>query len=184
MANSTFYMAFTQVILTASVPNLGAEADIVKVRRGFARNFLLPQGKAMEISAGSMRQINHLKAKRAEREAREVTAAEELASKINKLNLEFTLEAGGTGKAFGSVTSKDVHDRLVADLKLAELPKHAVQLEKAIKESGDHQVPVKLHADVTAQLKIHVKVNVPAAPVDAEAEPAAERKPRRRTSVE
>ena len=99
-SNLSLIMAYTEVILIANIPNLGAEADIVKVRRGFARNFLLPQGKALEITAGSLRQINHLKAKRAEREAREVTAAEELASKINKLSAVFTLEAGGAGKAF------------------------------------------------------------------------------------
>lgn len=156
-------MAYTEVILTANIPNLGAEADIVKVRRGFARNFLLPQGKALEVTAGSLRQINHLKAKRAEREAREVTVAEELASKINKLSPVFTLEAGGSGKAFGSVTAKDIHDRIVADLKLDDLPKHAVVLEKAIKESGEHAVSVKLHPDVTATLKLELKVHVASA---------------------
>ena len=175
-------MAFTEVILTANIPKLGAEADIVKVRRGFARNFLYPQGKALEITAGSLRQINHLKAKRAEREAREVTAAEEIASKINKLSISFTLDAGATGKAFGSVTAKDIHDRIAADLKLEDLPKHAVVLEKAIKESGDHTVAVKLHADVTANLKIEVKVNAPA--VEESTEAAPEKKYRRKVTTE
>ncbi len=175
-------MAFTEVILTANIPNLGSEADIVKVRRGFARNFLFPQGKALEIATGSLRQINHLKAKRAEREAREVTAAEEIASKINKLSLSFTLDAGASGKAFGSVTSKDIHDRLVADLKLEELSKHAVVLEKAIKESGSHTVSVKLHPDVSANLKVEVKVNVPA--VEEAAEGAPEKKYRRKVTTE
>jgi large subunit ribosomal protein L9 len=177
-------MAFTEVILTANIPALGAEADIVKVRRGYARNFLLPHGKALEITSGSLRQINHLKAKRAEREAREMTAAEELASKINKLSPVFTLDAGETGKAFGSITAKDIHDRIVADLKLEELPKHAVVLEKAIKESGEHTVAVKLHADVSAKLKLTVKVNAPA-PTEADeaAEGAHARKPRRKTSA-
>ena len=71
-------MAFTEVILTANISSLGAEADIVKVRRGYARNFLLPNGKALEINSGSLRQINHLKAKRAEREARGLFIAEGL----------------------------------------------------------------------------------------------------------
>lgn len=176
-------MAFTEVILTANIPALGAEADIVKVRRGYARNFLLPQGKALEITSGSLRQINHLKAKRAEREAREMTAAEELASKINKLSPVFTLDAGETGKAFGSVTAKDIHDRIMADLKLEDLPKHAVALEKPIKESGEHTVAVKLHADVSAKLKLVVKVNAPA-PAQGEAsdEGGFAKKPRRKTS--
>jgi large subunit ribosomal protein L9 len=176
-------MAFTEVILTANIPALGAEADIVKVRRGYARNFLLPQGKALEITSGSLRQINHLKAKRAEREARELTAAEELASKINKLSPVFTLDAGETGKAFGSVTAKDIHDRIVTDLKLEDLPKHAVVLEKAIKESGEHTVAVKLHADVSAKLKLTVKINAPE-PVEGHAEEGATpKKNRRRTGA-
>ena len=178
-----FFMAFTEVILTANIPSLGAEADIVKVRRGYARNFLLPHGKAMEITSGSLRQINHLKAKRAEREGRELTAAEELASKINKLSPVFTLDAGETGKAFGSVTTKDIHDRIVADLKLDELPKHAVALEKPIKESGEHTVAVKLHPDVSAKLKLTVKVNSPAPSEAAEGSEDGARKPRRRTAT-
>ncbi len=149
-------MPHAEIILTESVPHLGAEADVVKVRRGYARNFLLPQGKAIEVSSGSIKKINHLKAKRAEREGREVTAAEELASKINKLNLTFTLETGETGKAFGSITAKDIHDRLVKELNGIDLPKHAVALDKAIKESGEHEVPVKLHPDVTAKLHLHI----------------------------
>jgi len=178
-------MAFTEVILTANIPKLGAEADIVRVRRGYARNFLLPQGKALETTTSSMRQINHLKAKRAEREAREMTAAEELASKINKLSPVFTLEAGASGKAFGSVTAKDIHDRIVQDLKLEELPKHAVVLDKAIKESGEHSVSVKVHADVTATLTIQVKANVPEAPAAGEAgDEATEKKPRRRVKTQ
>ncbi|MEI6033446.1 MAG: 50S ribosomal protein L9 [Verrucomicrobiae bacterium] len=175
-------MAHTQVILTVNIPSLGAEADIVKVRRGHARNFLLPQGKALEVTKGSLRQINHLKAKRAEREGREVTAAEELASKMNKLKLTFLLETGETGKAFGSVTAKDIHDRIISELKLEDLPKHAVVLDKAIKETGDHDVSVKLHPDVTAVL--HLKVVAPAVVEKAPApdEGDDDRKPRRRVS--
>lgn len=175
-------MANSEVILTASIPNLGAEADIVKVRRGYARNFLIPQGKALEVTKSSLRQINHLKAKRAEREAREVTAAEELATKINKLSLSFTLETGETGKAFGSITAKDIHDRLAKELGGAELPKHAVDLSRAIKESGEHEVPVKLHPDVTA--KLHVKISAPK-PVSTEEtdEDAPKRTTRRKSSA-
>jgi len=179
-------MANTEIILTANIPSLGAEADIVKVRRGYARNYLLPQGKALEVTKSSLRQVNHLRAKRAEREAREVTAAGELASKINKLRLSFTLETGETGKAFGSVTAKDLHDRIIAELKLEDLPKHAVALERPIKETGDHELPVKLHPDVTATL--HIKVVSPAVEKAEKVERAEdsgdadERKPRRRVT--
>ncbi|MEO6846586.1 MAG: 50S ribosomal protein L9, partial [Chthoniobacterales bacterium] len=80
-------MGFQQVILIEPVENLGAEADVVKVRRGFARNFLIPQNKALEVTAGSLRRINSLKARRAERESREITEAEELGRKVSKLKI-------------------------------------------------------------------------------------------------
>ncbi|MFY8216447.1 MAG: 50S ribosomal protein L9, partial [Chthoniobacterales bacterium] len=90
---------------------------------------------------------------------REITAAEELASRIQKLKLTFTLETGETGKAFGSITAKDISERVNAELKNVELPRHAITLDKGIKESGEHEVSVKLHADVTAKLKIKVSAS-------------------------
>ena len=180
-------MAHSQVILLDKITTLGAEADIVKVRRGYARNFLIPHGKALEVTPSALRQVNHLKAKRAEREAREVTAAEELASKINKLSLDFVLETGETGKAFGSVTAKDIHDRLVKELGDVEIARHAITLDKAVKESGEQEIAVKLHADVTAKLKI--TITAPAPKVDprreaAEAAEEAAERPRRKPKSE
>lgn len=166
-------MAYAEIILTESIPNLGAEADVVKVRRGYARNFLLPQGRAIPATSASVRQINHLKAKRAEREAREVTEAEELGRKITKLDLVFELETGATGKTFGSVTAKDITDKIQALLPDVSLPKHAVNLDKAIKDSGDHSVDVKLHTDVTVNVNVLVK-----APKSAVAESSDEKKER------
>lgn len=156
-------MAHTEVILTQNLQPLGAEADIVRVRRGYARNFLLPTGKALEVNKGTLRSINHLKAKRAEREAREITEAEELANRIQKLKLTFTLETGETGKAFGSVTAKDITERIETELKNVSLPRHAVTLDKGIKETGDHEVAVRLHSEVTAKLKIKVAAATPPA---------------------
>lgn len=149
-------MGFQQVILTEPVDNLGAEADIVKVRRGYARNFLIPRGKALEVTPGTLRRINFLKARRAEREAQELTNAEELGSKIRKLKLTFTLETGETGKAFGAITAKDIQDRIQRELNGVELPRHAVTLEEAIKSSGEHEVSVKLHPQVSVAITINV----------------------------
>jgi large subunit ribosomal protein L9 len=166
-------MAHAEIILTESISNLGAEADVVKVRRGYARNFLLPQGKAILATSASVRQINHLKAKRAEREAREVTEAEETGRKITKLDLSFELETGTTGKAFGSVTAKDITEKIQSLLPAISLPRHAVSLDKAIKDSGDHSVAVKLHADVTVNVNVVVK-----APKAAVADSSEERRDR------
>src|ERR1044071_3214228 len=143
-------MSSTQVILTENVPGLGAEADVVKVRRGYARNFLLPRGKAYEVTPAALRQLDTLKAKRAEREARELNEAEELARRIGKLKIVFTLETGETGKAFGSVTAQDIVNRLKNEVG-ADIDRHKIALEQPIKDTGEHDVAINLHHDVTAQ---------------------------------
>jgi large subunit ribosomal protein L9 len=149
-------MPLTELILTENVPGLGAEADVVKVRRGYARNYLLPRGKAYEVTPAALRQLDNLKKKRAEREARELNEAEELARRIGKARITFTLETGETGKAFGSVTAQDIVNRLKNELG-AEIDRHKVLLERPIKDTGEHEVAIRLHHDVTAQLVFNVK---------------------------
>jgi large subunit ribosomal protein L9 len=170
-------MATSEVILTEAVPSLGAEADIVKVRAGYARNFLIPEGKALEVTPASLRRINNLKAKRAEREARELNEAEAVATKINKLRLSLKLETGETGKAFGSITAADLLERLTSEIADLVLPKHAIVLDRPLKESGEHQIPVKIHTDVTATLRIEIA----AAPKAEVVEEEAPRKSRRKS---
>jgi large subunit ribosomal protein L9 len=170
-------MPTTEVILTEKIENLGAEADVVKVRAGFARNFLLPRKKAVEVTPATMKRINLLKAKRAEREARELNEAEELARRINKLKLTMELETGETGKAFGSITAADIAERLNKELAgKGEVDRHRIHLEKPIKDSGPHEVAVKLHADVSAKLNIVVKAKGAEEAASAEVA-AAEEKP-------
>ena len=149
-------MPSTQIILTENVPGLGAEADVVKVRRGYARNFLLPHGKAYEVTPAALRQLDNLKKKRAEREAKELNDAEELARRLNKLRLVFKLETGETGKAFGSVTAQDLVTR-VKNESGHDIDRHKLQLEQPIKSTGEHEIAIKLHSDVTATLHIEVK---------------------------
>jgi large subunit ribosomal protein L9 len=170
-------MPVTEVILKESVPGLGAEADVVKVRRGFARNFLVPQGKAYEVTPANLKRLNLLKTKRAEREGRELNEAEELARKINKLKLEFILETGETGKAFGSVTAKDIEDKLKAEADIA-IDRHRIRIERPIKETGEMEVSIQLHSDVTATLKLEIKAHTPA-PKESESE-AKDGKPKMR----
>jgi large subunit ribosomal protein L9 len=170
-------MAVTEVILKENIPGLGAEADVVKVRRGFARNFLVPQGKAYEVTPANLKRLNLLKAKRAEREARELNEAEELARKINKVKLDFILETGETGKAFGSVTAKDIEDKLAAEADI-KVDRHRIRLERPIKETGEIEVPIQLYADVTATLKLEIRAHTPA-PKEPEPE-AKDNKPKTR----
>jgi large subunit ribosomal protein L9 len=149
-------MPFTEIILTENVPGLGAEADVVKVRRGYARNFLLPKGKGYEVTPASLRQVDNLKAKRAEREAREMNEAEDLARRINKLRVTFTLETGETGKAFGSITAQDLVNRIKNELG-NDVDRHKISLEHPIKTTGEHEVSIKLHHDVVATFRFQVK---------------------------
>jgi large subunit ribosomal protein L9 len=149
-------MPSTEIILTENVPGLGAEADVVKVRRGYARNYLLPRGKAHEVTPAGLRQLDALKAKRAEREARELNVAEELARRIGKARITFTLETGETGKAFGSITAQDIVNRLKNEVGV-EIDRHKIVLEHPIKYTGEHEVAIKLHHEVTAQFVFQVK---------------------------
>ena len=149
-------MPSTEIILTENVPGLGAEADVVKVRRGYARNYLLPHGKAYEVTPASLRKLDNLKAKRAEREARELNEAEDLARRISKLRVTFTLETGETGKAFGSITAQDLVTRIKNELG-NEIDRHKISLEHPIKNTGEHEVSIKLHHNVVATFKFNVK---------------------------
>jgi len=149
-------MATSEIILIENIPGLGAEADVVKVKAGYARNFLIPQGKAFEVTPATLKKINMLKAKRAEREARELNESEDLSRKINKLKLTMVLETGEKGKAFGSITAKDLADKLKSELGV-EIDRHKIVLEHPIKDTGDHEIIVKLHHDVTATLNVNVK---------------------------
>lgn len=148
-------MSQTEVILTAHIPNLGSEADVVKVRRGYARNFLIPRGMAHEVTPASLRMTNSLKARRAEREANELNEANDLAKRLGKLKLSFVLETGESGKAFGAITAQDIAERVKAESG-HEIDRHRIALERPIKESGDFNIDVRLHSDVHATLKLSV----------------------------
>ena len=148
-------MALAQVILKEKIQNLGAEGDVVKVRRGFARNFLVPQGKAYEATERNLKHLEDLKATRAKREAEEMAETEKLAAKLKKLKLTLTLKTGADSKAFGSITSLDIIKAVEAESKI-KLERHAIDLEKPIKTTGKHDVNVKLGYDITCFLKLNV----------------------------
>lgn len=165
-------MATCEVILIENIPGLGAEADVVKVKAGYARNFLVPQKKAYEVTPVTLKKLNQLKAKRAEREAQELNEAEDLARKINKLKVTLLLETGEAGKAFGSITATDIAEKLKSELGGIEIDRHRIVLERAIKETGSHEVHIKLHSDVTAKLNLTVKSKAEAEDSEEESEKA------------
>lgn len=150
-------MATTDVILREKIDNLGAEADLVTVKAGFARNFLIPQGKAFEATKANRAHLDALNAQRVKREAEELATAETLAGKIKKLTLSFTLETGQGGKAFGSVTSIDIHKQLAENG--VDIDRHAIQLDSPIKSSGKQDVTIKLHSEVSATVKVNISAD-------------------------
>lgn len=148
-------MASVEVILKQKIEGLGSEADVVKVKRGFARNFLLPQGRAYEATRANLRHLQQLQEVRAKREAAERTDAEVIAGKLKKLRLSLELSIGQGGKAFGSVTTADIAG-LIAEKSKLEIDRHQILLDKPIKTLGSFDIPVKLHADVEAAITLRV----------------------------
>lgn len=148
-------MATVEVILKEKIEGLGSEADVVKVRRGFARNFLLPQGRAFEATKGNLRHLESLKEIRAKREADELIEAENIAAKLKKLRLSTELSIGQGGKAFGSVTTADIA-KLIGEKSKLDIDRHQILLDKPIKSLGSYDIEVKLHADVDASITVRV----------------------------
>ena len=147
-------MATTQVILRTKIDNLGYEADIVRVKAGFARNYLVPQGKAYEATDENRAKLDELNAKRAERLAAELAEAEKVSTQIKKFSPSFDLEIGQGGKAFGSVTSIDIHKKL--EEAGIVIDRKAIQLDRPIKTSGKSEIEIKLAQDVNTILTINV----------------------------
>ena len=145
-----------KVILTEDVKSLGKKGDIVNVNDGYARNFILKTNKGIEANA---KNLNDLKLKKAndDKIAQEhYEAAVELGKKIEDGKIEVSIKTGEGGKAFGSVSSKEIAQEVKAQMNL-EIDKKKVQLKEAIRTLGTHNVPVKLHPKVTAELKVVVK---------------------------
>lgn len=147
-------MATVQVILKEKIASLGAEADVVSVKAGYARNFLIPQAKAYEATKGNLLQVKNLKAKRAEREAKELSEAQTVATKLKKLNLKLELSTGQGGKAFGAITTSDIAKAL--EEQKITVDRHAITLDKPIKSTGKYDVPVRLHAELEVNLRLTV----------------------------
>ncbi len=169
-------MSHTEVLLIKPVEGLGAEGDQVKVRNGYARNFLLPQKIAVAITAANRKQVEVLKQRRANREAQELDGAKAIAAQVEKANIAIAVKTGEGGRLFGSVTANDLHDKLVAAGLTIE--KKRIHLGNPVKTLGKHEASIKLHADVTVTLTFDVVSENPIVPTEEEA-PKAE-KPERR----
>jgi large subunit ribosomal protein L9 len=162
-------MATNEVLLVKPVEGLGGEGDQVRVRAGFARNFLLPRAIAVPVTRANKKHIEALKKRRGEREAQELNGAQDLARKLEKTSLAFAVKTGEGGKMFGAITASDIHEKLVAAG--LQVDKRRIHLHTPVKTLGRHEVKVRLHADVTVELGFDVVSENPIEPVATE--PAA-----------
>ena len=162
-----------EVILKGPVRGLGAEADLVKVRPGYARNFLFPNGLAAPVSAASKRQLEALKKRRAEREAAEMAEAQEKAGRLSRVTLNFELKQAeeGAPKLFGSITTGEIATALAE--KGFEVEKRDIDLSKSLNQVGEHEVVVHLGYAVKSVIKVKIS---------GKAEEGAEKAPRVRKS--
>lgn len=143
-----------QVILTADVDNLGKAGELVSVRPGYGRNYLVPNGLAVTATVKNKNRLDHEKAVIERRVAKERANATDIANRINGMTLQFERQVGEDEKLFGSVTSRDIQEQLKKAN--VEIDHRWVALDGAIKALGKYEVPVKLAAGVTATLKFWV----------------------------
>ena len=143
-----------EVILKEHVEHLGRRGEIVKVANGYARNYLLPRKLALAVTEENKRQIERERAKAEAREVDEIKEAQALATRLETVEIAIARRVGEQDTLYGSVTSADIADALAA----AQLPidRRRIQLTEPLKRLGDHEVPVKLHREVTGTVKVKI----------------------------
>ena len=144
-----------EVILKEDVAKLGSRGDVVKVAEGYGRNFLLPRKLAIEATTGNKKVIEQMRAAAVRRSAKEKAQADELSKQFDGLSVSFARRAGEQDQLFGSVTSSDIGDAL--EKKGFNVDRRKIQLHEPLKTLGEFTVPVKLHKDVTAHLKVVIE---------------------------
>ncbi len=147
-------MAHTRILLREDIDDLGARGEIVRVRAGYARNYLLPRKLAVEATTSNVKQIEQERAALLKRESNERSTAQSQAAQMASLVLTFKRKAGEQGALYGSVTSMDITEALQE--RGYEIDRHRIHLREPIKRLGDFQVPLRLHREVSIDLQVKV----------------------------
>jgi large subunit ribosomal protein L9 len=142
------------IILQKDFPPLGSSGEVVTVKDGFARNYLIPQGVALKVDKATLKIIAEKEKVKKLRSEKTVRLAKQFAEDISKISLTIKVQAGEEDKLFGSVTSQDISDLLKE--KGVEIDRRKILLEEPIKALGAYQIPIKLHTDVTVNIKLWV----------------------------
>ncbi len=143
-----------EVILRQAIENLGKPGDVVKVKPGYARNFLLPRGLAYEATAGNLKRIQQERDRLEAAENERRSGAQSIADKLEQVSLTFSARVGEEGKLFGSVTAADIAQQLEGQGFTVE--KRQIDLHEPIKALGVYKVPIRLHADVKPEIRVWV----------------------------
>ncbi|MDT0157849.1 50S ribosomal protein L9 [Microbacterium sp. ARD32] len=144
-----------KLILTNEVAGLGSAGDVVEVKNGYARNYLIPQGFATAWTRGGAKQVESIQAARKARQIHDLDEANDLKAKLEANKVRLTVKAGGEGRLFGSVKTADVADA-VAAAGIGSIDKRKVHFAAPIKSTGEHEATVRLHDDVTAVITLQV----------------------------
>ena len=144
-----------EVVLLEDVKALGKKGQIVKINDGYARNFILPKKLGLEATAKNLNDLKLQKANEAKVAAEQLAEAKALAAKIDELSVTVSIKAGEGGRAFGSVSTKEIAKAAADQLKL-DIDKKKMVLQDPIKSIGTFEVPIKLHKEVTAKLRVKV----------------------------
>ena len=163
-----------EVVLKEDVEKVGQAGEKVRVANGYGRNYLIPQGLAIEANSSNVSVIEQHMKSRAKRLAAQKVEAEAMAVEIGKLHLVYTRRAGEEGKLFGSVTASEI-GRSVVD-KGFEIDKRKILLDMPIKQLGEHEVKIKLHPEVTGIIKVEIQAEEPQPDLTAEATAEVEEK--------
>lgn len=144
-----------KLILTSEVTGLGSAGDVVDVKNGYARNFLVPQGFAVQWSKGGEKQIEQIKSARTARELATLEEAQALKAKLESSTVKLIVKAGREGRLFGSVKTDDIADA-VAQAGIGSIDKRTIELAAPIKGTGTHEATVRLRTDVVAAITLEV----------------------------
>jgi large subunit ribosomal protein L9 len=145
----------SKLILTSEVSGLGSAGDVVEVKNGYARNYLVPQGFAVPWTRGGQKQVDSIKAARAARELHSLEDAQALKAKLEETPVKLTVKAGREGRLFGSVKTEDIADAVSA-AGIGSLDKRAIELSAPVKSVGRHEASVRLREDVVAAITLDV----------------------------
>jgi large subunit ribosomal protein L9 len=144
-----------KLILTHEVSGLGTPGDVIEVKNGFARNYLVPQGLAVQWTRGGEKQVESIKAARAAREHATIEEAQDLRARLQATTVKLTVKAGEGGRLFGSVKNSDVAGA-VAAAGLGEIDKRKIEITSPIKLTGTHEATVRLRDDIVATINLQV----------------------------